>query len=165
MTFTHIFISIPFKKSRTDRSVSVVYFTEYEKLTFLPSLHTRSWEEEDNGCLRDRELGQAADTRPDPSVSPRPLPVSPLSVGVHSAESRAGTERMSLESVAGLSAHKRGFSLLQLRCRPSGERRGWRDSSRRSMARCPPSSSSGRPWRTRTPTPRCSGTWASRPEP
>lgn len=81
-------------------------------LTFLPPTHSRSWEDEDKECLRERELGQAVDRWRGLSVSPRPLPVSPLSVGVDSAESLAATEQMPLEQVAGRSAYKRGFPLF-----------------------------------------------------
>lgn len=49
--------------------------------------------------------------------------------------------------------------------RPWKERSGTRSSSSRSMGRCPPSNSSGRLWRTPTPTLKCSKTWASLPRP
>lgn len=50
-------------------------------------------------------------------------------------------------------------------CRPWKERSGMRSSSPKLTARCRLSSSRGRPWRTPTPTLKCSRTWASLPRP
>lgn len=50
-------------------------------------------------------------------------------------------------------------------CRLWKERSAMRSSSPRLTARCPPSSSRERLWRTPTPTLKCSRTWASLPRP
>lgn len=57
------------------------------------------------------------------------------------------------------------FLPMQRPCRHWSARRGMKSSWHKSMAHYQPLSSSERPWRMPTPTPRCSRTWAMLPRP